>query len=49
MIVDLHVHTNLSADSNVAPEKYLEFAAAGGHVSARFVSPSIAFSQPIPK
>ena len=31
MIVDLHVHTNLSADSNVAPEKYLEFAAADGH------------------
>src|SRR5882757_6604290 len=31
MIVDLHVHTNLSADSNVTPEKYLEFAAAGGH------------------
>jgi hypothetical protein len=31
MIVDLHVHTNLSADSNVAPEKYLEFAAAAGH------------------
>jgi len=28
MIVDLHVHTNLSADSNVAPEKYLEFAAS---------------------
>ena len=31
MIVDLHVHTNLSADSNVTPEKYLEFATAGGH------------------
>jgi predicted metal-dependent phosphoesterase TrpH len=31
VIVDLHVHTNLSADSNVPPEKYLEFAAAGGH------------------
>jgi predicted metal-dependent phosphoesterase TrpH len=30
MIVDLHVHTNLSADSNVAPEKYLEFAASTG-------------------
>ena len=30
MIVDLHVHTNLSADSNVAPEKYLEFAASQG-------------------
>jgi predicted metal-dependent phosphoesterase TrpH len=28
MIVDLHVHTSLSADSNVAPEKYLEFAAS---------------------
>ena len=28
MIVDLHVHTNLSADSNVAPEKYLEIAAS---------------------
>ena len=28
MLVDLHVHTNLSADSNVAPEKYLEFAAS---------------------
>ncbi|HUA35152.1 MAG TPA: PHP-associated domain-containing protein [Candidatus Binataceae bacterium] len=28
MIVDLHVHTNLSADSNVAPEQYLEFAAS---------------------
>lgn len=26
MLVDLHVHTNLSSDSNVAPEKYLEFA-----------------------
>jgi predicted metal-dependent phosphoesterase TrpH len=31
MIVDLHVHTNLSADSNVAPAKYLEFAASLGH------------------
>lgn len=31
MIVDLHVHTNLSADSNVAPEKYLEFAASEAH------------------
>ena len=31
MIVDLHVHTNLSADSNVTPEKYLEFAATHGH------------------
>jgi predicted metal-dependent phosphoesterase TrpH len=26
MIVDLHVHTTLSADSRVAPEQYLEFA-----------------------
>ena len=26
MIADLHVHTRLSADSNVAPEQYLEFA-----------------------
>jgi hypothetical protein len=26
MIVDLHVHTHLSSDSNVAPEKYLEVA-----------------------
>jgi predicted metal-dependent phosphoesterase TrpH len=24
MLVDLHVHTNLSSDSNVAPEQYLE-------------------------
>jgi predicted metal-dependent phosphoesterase TrpH len=24
MLVDLHVHTNLSADSNVVPEQYLE-------------------------
>ncbi len=31
MIVDLHVHTNLSADSNVTPEKYLELTTAGGH------------------
>ena len=30
MIVDLHVHTNLSADSNVTPEQYLEFAARSG-------------------
>ena len=30
MIVDLHVHTNLSSDSNVAPEQYLQFAAASG-------------------
>jgi predicted metal-dependent phosphoesterase TrpH len=28
MIVDLHVHTRLSSDSNVGPEQYLEFAAA---------------------
>ena len=26
MIADLHVHTRLSSDSNVAPEQYLEFA-----------------------
>jgi hypothetical protein len=26
MLVDLHVHTNLSSDSNVTVEKYLEFA-----------------------
>ncbi|HYL60508.1 MAG TPA: PHP domain-containing protein [Candidatus Acidoferrales bacterium] len=30
MIVDLHVHTNLSSDSNVAPEQYLQFAASSG-------------------
>ena len=30
MIVDLHVHTNLSSDSNVAPEQYLQFASASG-------------------
>jgi histidinol phosphatase-like PHP family hydrolase len=24
MLVDLHVHTNLSPDSNVVPEQYLE-------------------------
>lgn len=30
MIVDLHVHTRLSSDSNVRPEQYLEFAAAAG-------------------
>jgi predicted metal-dependent phosphoesterase TrpH len=30
MIVDLHVHTRLSSDSNVSPEQYLEFAAASG-------------------
>lgn len=29
MLIDLHVHTLLSSDSNVAPEQYLE-AAAGG-------------------
>ena len=27
MIVDLHVHTKLSADSRVSAEQYLEFAA----------------------
>jgi predicted metal-dependent phosphoesterase TrpH len=27
MIVDLHVHTRLSSDSNVSPEQYLELAA----------------------
>ena len=31
MIVDLHVHTRLSSDSNVAPEQYLEFAKSSGH------------------
>jgi predicted metal-dependent phosphoesterase TrpH len=30
MIADLHVHTRLSADSNVAPEQYLEFAKISG-------------------
>jgi predicted metal-dependent phosphoesterase TrpH len=30
MIADLHVHTRLSADSNVAPEQYLEFAKSAG-------------------
>jgi predicted metal-dependent phosphoesterase TrpH len=30
MIVDLHVHTRLSSDSNVAPEQYLEAAASSG-------------------
>jgi predicted metal-dependent phosphoesterase TrpH len=30
MIVDLHVHTRLSSDSNVSPEQYLEFAATSG-------------------
>ena len=29
MLVDLHVHTKLSSDSNVAPEVYLEAAARG--------------------
>src|SRR5437773_8639050 len=29
MLVDLHVHTRLSADSNVLPESYLEAAAQG--------------------
>ena len=28
MLVDLHVHTNLSSDSNVTPEKYLELIAS---------------------
>jgi predicted metal-dependent phosphoesterase TrpH len=31
MIVDLHVHTTLSSDSNVAPEKYLQFVKDSGH------------------
>src|SRR5260370_36759924 len=30
MIADLHVHTRLSSDSNVAPEQYLEFAKGAG-------------------
>jgi hypothetical protein len=30
MIADLHVHTRLSSDSNVAPEQYLEFAKSSG-------------------
>jgi predicted metal-dependent phosphoesterase TrpH len=30
MIADLHVHTRLSSDSNVAPEQYLEFAKGRG-------------------
>jgi predicted metal-dependent phosphoesterase TrpH len=30
MIADLHVHTRLSSDSNVAPEQYLEFASHRG-------------------
>lgn len=29
MLIDLHVHTLLSSDSNIAPEQYLEAAAAG--------------------
>lgn len=29
MLVDLHVHTLLSSDSHIAPEQYLEAAAAG--------------------
>lgn len=31
MLIDLHVHTLLSSDSNVAPELYLEAAARGPH------------------
>ena len=31
MIADLHVHTRLSSDSNVAPEQYLEFVKSSGH------------------
>jgi predicted metal-dependent phosphoesterase TrpH len=31
MIVDLHVHTTLSSDSNVAPENYLQFVKGSGH------------------
>jgi predicted metal-dependent phosphoesterase TrpH len=31
MIADLHVHTQLSSDSNVAPEQYLEFVKTAGH------------------
>jgi len=31
MIVDLHVHTRLSSDSNVLPEQYLELAATAGN------------------
>jgi hypothetical protein len=30
MIIDLHVHTNLSDDSKTAPEKYVEAAIKGG-------------------
>jgi len=29
MLIDLHVHTRLSSDSNVLPENYLEMASAG--------------------
>jgi predicted metal-dependent phosphoesterase TrpH len=29
MLIDLHVHTKLSSDSNVSPESYLEAAARG--------------------
>jgi predicted metal-dependent phosphoesterase TrpH len=29
MLIDLHVHTRLSSDSNVAPESYLEAASRG--------------------
>ena len=49
MIVDLHVHTQLSSDSKIAPEKYLEFAKTRAAVSARFASPSIACFRAIPK
>src|SRR5215469_16581638 len=31
MIAELHVHTRLSSDSNVAPEQYLEFVKTAGH------------------
>ncbi|HYB92248.1 MAG TPA: PHP domain-containing protein [Candidatus Binataceae bacterium] len=31
MIVDLHIHTRLSSDSNVSPEQYLELAALRGN------------------
>jgi predicted metal-dependent phosphoesterase TrpH len=31
MLIDLHVHTMLSSDSNVAPEQYVEAAARGPH------------------
>jgi predicted metal-dependent phosphoesterase TrpH len=29
MLIDLHVHTRLSSDSNVSPERYLEMASMG--------------------